>query len=67
MNKLDMNKTVGYFQDGEFMGFVEKEGASEIKGSAKDAGFLVEEFEDWFNVVYESIKSKAKEEAIIYG
>lgn len=67
MNKLDMNKTVGYFQDGEFMGFVELDGASEIKGSATDAGYLVEDFGDWFNVVYEPIKSKAKQEEIVYG
>jgi len=66
MNKLDMNKTVGYFQDGEFMGFVELEGAKEIRGSAVDAGYLVEDFGDWFNVVYEPIKSKAKTELLQY-
>lgn len=64
---FDVGKAVAYLQDGQFMGFVERAGAQEIKGSARDAGFLVEEFEDWFNVVYESIKSKAKTEAIVYG
>lgn len=58
-----MNKTVGYFQDGEFMGFVELEGAKEIRGSAIDAGYPVEDFGDWFNVVYEPIKSKSKSNA----
>ena len=62
-----MNKTVGYFQDGEFMGFVELEGAKEIRGSAIDAGYLVEDFGDWVNVVYEPIKKIARKEIIQYG
>lgn len=67
MNKLDMNKTVGYFQDGEFMGFVELEGAKEIRGSAVDAGYLVEDYGDWFNVVYKPIQKIARKEIIQYG
>jgi hypothetical protein len=33
--KLDRSKLVAYLQDNEFMGFVEKACAEEIKGSAK--------------------------------
>jgi hypothetical protein len=66
MAQFNRDKAVAYLQDGQFMGLVEEAGASEIKGSAKDAGYLVEDFGDWFNVVYEPIKSKAKTELLQY-
>jgi hypothetical protein len=65
--KFDEGKAVAYLQDGQFMGLVEREGASEIKGSAKDAGYLVEDYGDWFNVVYKPIKKIARKEIIQYG
>jgi hypothetical protein len=58
MTALDAGKAIAYLQDGEFMGLVEREGASEIKGSARDAGFIVEDFGCFFNVVYKSIKGE---------
>jgi hypothetical protein len=44
-----------YLRDNEFMGFVEKAGADEIKGSAKDAGYEVEDYGTYFNVIYAPI------------
>jgi len=67
MTEFNRDKAVAYLQDGEFMGLVEKAGASEIKGSAKDAGYLVEDYGDWFNVVYKPIKKIARGEIIQYG
>lgn len=52
MNRFDVGKAVAYLQDGQFMGFVELKGAKEIKGSARDAGFKVEDYDSFFNVVY---------------
>ena len=51
-NYIDESKSIAYLEDGEFVQFVEYEGAREIKGSAKDAGFNVEDFGCFFNVVY---------------
>jgi hypothetical protein len=65
--KFDVDKAVAYLQDGQFMGFVEQAGASEIKGSARDAGFIVEDFGCFFNVVYKPIKKMAKSEVIVYN
>lgn len=67
MTEFNRDKAVAYLQDGQFMGLVEKEGASEIKGSARDAGYLVEDYGDWFNVVYKPIKKIASKEIIHYG
>jgi hypothetical protein len=49
------------------MGFVEREGAQEIKGSARDAGYVVEDYGCFFNVVYKPIKKMAKSEVIVYN
>jgi len=61
MPKLDSSKAIAYLQDGQFMGLVEKAGAREIKRSARDAGFPVEDCGDWFNVVYKPVQKIAKE------
>ena len=63
----DANDMIVYLQDNQFMGLVESEGAKEIKGSAKDAGFIVEDYGCFFNVVYKTIKEMAKDEVIQYG
>ena len=61
-NTFDQSKAIAYLQDSEFMGFVEEAGAREIKGSAKDAGFVVEDYGYFFNVIFKPIKEIAKEE-----
>lgn len=49
---IEANRQIVYLQDNLFIGFVEQAGADEIKGSARDAGFKVEDFGSYFNVVY---------------
>jgi len=52
MTQIHQENEIAYLQDGEFMGFVEKQGAEEIKGSAKVSGYVVEDHGHFFNVVY---------------
>ena len=51
-NMFDQSKAIAYLQDSEFIGLVEEAGAREITGSAKDAGFMVEDYGYYFNVIY---------------
>ena len=51
-NVLSQEGQVAYLQDGEFIQFVQKEGAEEIKRSAVANGYEVEDYNLFFNVVY---------------
>lgn len=53
MAQLSQGEEVAYLQDGAFMGFVEAMGAEEIKRSATEKGYKVEDHGVFFNVVYE--------------
>ena len=43
---------VAYLQDNEFMGFVENAYAEEIKGSARDAGYEIEDYGSYFHIIF---------------
>lgn len=51
-NVLSQEDEIAFLQDGEFQGFVERDGAEEIKGSARSKGYKVEDMGHTFNVVY---------------
>jgi hypothetical protein len=53
---IHSHRFIGYFQEDQFIGFVEEAGAEEIVGLAKDGRYVVEDFGDWFNVVYKPIQ-----------
>jgi hypothetical protein len=65
-NVFNKGRAVVYLQDNQFIGFVEPQGASEIKGSARDAGLIVEDYGSWFNVVYRPIKKISSKELMSY-
>ena len=52
---IHSHRFIGYFQEDQFIGFVEEAGVEEIRGLAKNRGYSIEDYGCYFNIVYKSI------------